>query len=119
MHGTKENNIIPMIFDEAFTVKWLPKSGDNRTTRRRQNIMKKCLSCHLRIFDIQQHYAQCLVKLNIGKKQNIYFMRILLKDFHVAESFYELSQLNIELNEPNKAFLFGINYVILSDDKDF
>ena len=23
-------------------------------------------------FDIQQHYAQCLVKLNIGKKQSIF-----------------------------------------------
>ncbi len=40
MNGTKENNIIPMIFDETFTVKWLPKSGNNKITRRRQNIMK-------------------------------------------------------------------------------
>ena len=118
MNGTKENNIIPMIFDEAFIVKWLPKSGDNRTTRRRQNIMKKCLSC-AKDFDIQQHYAQCLVKLNIGKKAERLFYENIVKDFHVAESFYELSQLNIELNEPNKAFLFGINYVILSEDKDF
>lgn len=76
----KENNIIPMIFDEAFIVKWLPKSGDNRTTRRRQNIMK-VLELSPKDFDIQQHYAQCLVKLNIGKKQNVYFMRILLKTF--------------------------------------
>ncbi len=27
--------------------------------------------------------------------------------------------LNIEVNEPNKAFLFGINYVIVSDDQDY
>lgn len=27
--------------------------------------------------------------------------------------------MNIELNEPNKAFLFGINYVILTEDKAF
>ena len=38
---------------------------------------------------------------------------------HVADSYYQLSQLNIDLNEPNKAFLFGINYVILTDDTDF
>lgn len=30
-----------------------------------------------------------------------------------------MSQLNIEVNEPNKAFLFGINYVIVSDDQDY
>ena len=30
-----------------------------------------------------------------------------------------MSQLNIELNEPNKAFLFGINYVFVSDDQEY
>ena len=30
-----------------------------------------------------------------------------------------MSQLNIEVNRPNKAFLFGINYVIVSDDQDY
>ncbi|MFY0486579.1 hypothetical protein ACKX1U_13080, partial [Staphylococcus haemolyticus] len=35
------------------------------------------------------------------------------------DSFYQLSQLNIDLNETNKAFLFGFNYVILTDDTDF
>ena len=43
--------------------------------------MKKVLELSPKDFDIQQHYAQCLVKLNIGKKQNVYFMRILLKTF--------------------------------------
>ncbi len=38
---------------------------------------------------------------------------------HLEDSFYELSQLNIESNERNKAFLFGINYVIVSDDQDY
>ena len=38
-----KNNIIPMIFDEAFIVKWLPKSGDNRTTKAAE-YYEKCLS---------------------------------------------------------------------------
>lgn len=42
---------------------------------------EKVLELSPKDFDIQQHYAQCLVKLNIGKKQNVYFMRILLKTF--------------------------------------
>ena len=68
----KENNIIPMIFDEAFTEKWLPKSGNNRTTKKAAEYYEKVLELSPEDFDIQQHYAQCLVKLNIGKKQNIF-----------------------------------------------
>ena len=47
------------------------------------------------------------------------FYDSIIEGNHVADSFYQLSQLNIDLNEPNKAFLFGINYVILTDDTDF
>ena len=70
-------------------------------------------------YDIQLHYAQCLTKINLGRKAEQIFYENIVNDFHVADSFYELSQLNIELNEPNKAFLFGINYVLLTDDQDF
>ena len=47
------------------------------------------------------------------------FYESIINDHNVAESYYQLSQLNIKLNEPNKAFLFGINYVILSNDDSF
>ena len=47
------------------------------------------------------------------------FYENIINDRRKADSFYELSQLNIELNEPNKAFLFGINYVLITDDQDF
>lgn len=70
-------------------------------------------------YDIQLHYAQCLTKLNLGRKAEHLFYENIVNDFHVADSFYELSQLNIELNEPNKAFLFGINYVLLTNDQEF
>ena len=71
-------------------------------------------------FDIKLKYAYCLNKLNLGRRVSICFMTI-IEGNHVADSFYQLSQLNIDLNEPkpNKAFLFGINYVILTDDTDF
>ena len=58
-------------------------------------------------------------EINLGRKAEQIFYENIVNDFHVADSFYELSQLNIELNEPNKAFLFGINYVLLTDDQDF
>ncbi|MEJ7443020.1 hypothetical protein WL555_13295, partial [Staphylococcus warneri] len=34
-------------------------------------------------------------------------------------SYYELSQLNIDLNEPNKAYLFGLSYAFLADDEAY
>ena len=46
-------------------------------------------------------------------------MTALLKVIMLPTVSIKLSQLNIDLNEPNKAFLFGINYVILTDDTDF
>ena len=115
----KENNIIPMIFDEAFYRKMATQKWRQQDYKKAAEYYEKVLELSPKDFDIQQHYAQCLVKLNIGKKAERLFYENIVKDFHVAESFYELSQLNIELNEPNKAFLFGINYVILSEDKDF
>ncbi|HDJ1367612.1 TPA: hypothetical protein PPL69_002912, partial [Staphylococcus aureus] len=62
---------------------------------------------------------QCLVQLGIAKKAEHLFYDNIIYNRHLEDSFYELSQLNIEVNEPNKAFLFGINYVIVSDDQDY
>lgn len=70
-------------------------------------------------FDIKLKYAYCLNKLNLGRRAEHLFYDSIIEGNHVADSFYQLSQLNIDLNEPNKAFLFGINYVILTDDTDF
>ena len=83
------------------------------------NYYSKVLELSPEDYDIQLHYAQCLTKINLGRKAEQIFYENIVNDFHVADSFYELSQLNIELNEPNKAFLFGINYVLLTDDQDF
>lgn len=108
-----------MIFDEAFYRKMATQKWRQQDYKKAAEYYEKVLELSPKDFDIQQHYAQCLVKLNIGKKAERLFYENIVKDFHVAESFYELSQLNIELNEPNKAFLFGINYVIVSDDQDY
>lgn len=81
MNGTKENNIIPMIFDEAFYRKMATQKWRQQDYKKAAEYYEKVLELSPKDFDIQQHYAQCLVKLNIGKKQNVYFMRILLKTF--------------------------------------
>ena len=45
-------------------------------------------------------------------------MTALLKVIMLPTSFYQLSQLNIDLMSQTRP-LFGINYVILTDDTDF
>ncbi|TGS59814.1 hypothetical protein EN819_33890, partial [Mesorhizobium sp. M1C.F.Ca.ET.176.01.1.1] len=47
------------------------------------------------------------------------FYEMIAKQESIVDSYYQLSQLNITLNEANKAFLFGMNYVILADDDDY
>ena len=89
----KENNIIPMIFDEAFYRKMATQKWRQQDYKKAAEYYEKVLELSPKDFDIQQHYAQCLVKLNIGKKAERLFYENIVKDFHVAESFYELSQL--------------------------
>ena len=41
------------------------------------------------------------------------------KGEHLADAFFQLSQLYITLNDPNKAFCFGMNYVLEAEDEDY
>lgn len=43
------------------------------------------------------------------RAEAIYYEEI-SKGNELEASYYELSQLNIDLNEPNKAYLFGLSY---------
>ena len=38
----EDNKIIPMIFDETFTVKWLYKNGNNKIIIKQQITIAKC-----------------------------------------------------------------------------
>ena len=114
-----DNKIIPMIFDEAFYRKMATQKWQQQDYKKAADYYEKVLELSPEDYDIQLHYAQCLTKLNLGRKAEHIFYENIVNDFHVADSFYELSQLNIELNEPNKAFLFGINYVLLTNDQEF
>ncbi len=115
----KKGNIIPMIFDETFYRKMATQKWQHQDYKKAAEYYKKVLELSPKDYNIQLHYAQCLSKLNNGRQAEHLFYENIVNDFHVEDSFYELSQLNIELNEPNKAFLFGINYVILTDDQEF
>lgn len=115
----KNNNVIPMTFDDAFYRKMAKQKFKQREYKRAAEYFEKVLELSPDDLEIQIDYAQCLVQLGIAKKAEHLFYDNIIYNRHLEDSFYELSQLNIEVNEPNKAFLFGINYVIVSDDQDY
>ncbi|VDZ34611.1 TPR domain protein [Staphylococcus aureus] len=115
----KNNNVIPMTFDDAFYRKMANQKFKQREYKRAAEYFEKVLELSPDDLEIQIDYAQCLVQLGIAKKAEHLFYDNIIYNRHLEDSFYELSQLNIEVNEPNKAFLFGINYVIVSDDQEY
>ncbi|UWF56328.1 tetratricopeptide repeat protein [Staphylococcus hyicus] len=70
-------------------------------------------------FDAKQQLATCYVKLHQPKKAESIYYEAISKGYDIETCFYELSQLNIDLNEPNKAYLFGLRYAFLTDDGDY
>lgn len=102
-----------------FIVKWLIRSLNKENINESAEYFEKVLELSPDDLEIQIDYAQCLVQLGIAKKAEHLFYDNIIYNRHLEDSFYELSQLNIEVNEPNKAFLFGINYVIVSDDQEY
>ncbi len=101
-----------------FIVKWLKDNFKQRKYKRAAEYFEKVLELSPDDLEIQIDYAQCLVQLANRQAEHLFYDNIIYNR-HLEDSFYELSQLNIEVNEPNKAFLFGINYVIVSDDQDY
>ena len=55
----KENNIIPMIFDEAFYRKMATQKWQQQNYKKAAEYYEKVLELSPEDFDIQQHYAQC------------------------------------------------------------
>ena len=109
----KEQKIIPMTFDENFYRKMADQKYKQRDYRKAAEYYRNVLDLSPEDFDIRLKYADCLNELNLNKKAEKMFYESIINDHNVAESYYQLSQLNIKLNEPNKAFLFGINLSLI------
>ena len=69
-------------------------------------------------FDIKLKYAYCLNKLNLGRRAEHLFYDSIIEGNHVADSFYQLSQLNIDLMSQTRPSCLVL-IVILTDDTDF
>lgn len=113
------DKIISMKFDEDFYRKMADQKYRQEDFSKAAEYYRKVLDLSPDDFDIKLKYTYCLNKLNLGRQAEKVFYESIINEDNVEESFYQLSELNIDLNEPNKAFLFGINYVILTGDKEF
>lgn len=115
----EDNKIINMKFDEAFYRKMAVQKWQQQDYKKAAEYYNKVLEMSPNDFKIQVNYAKSMNQIGLGNEVEKIFYENIIKEEHVEDSYYELSHLNVELNDPNKAFLFGINYVILTDDEDF
>ena len=113
------DKIITMKLDADFYKRRGESKFEQQDYNKAATFFRKVLEMSPQDFDVKVSYATCLVKLGQGQRAERLFYESVAQNEFVAESFYQLSQLNIELNEPNKAFLFGINYVLVSNDDEY
>ncbi|MGX0035830.1 tetratricopeptide (TPR) repeat protein [Staphylococcus auricularis] len=119
MAQQQHHNVISMTLDTDFYRKMAEQRYLQQDYKKAATYFKKVLDSSPQDLDAQVKYSTCLVHNGESSQaENIYFENIVNKRY-VEESYYQLSQLNIDLNDPNKAFLFGMNYVIVSGDEGY
>lgn len=113
------DNVIPMKFDSQFYKKLGEQKFHQQEYKKAAEHFKKVLEMSPQDFDIKVKYSESLVNIGLGNKAEHLFYESIAQDEFVEESYFQLSQLNITMNEANKAFLFGINYITMSNDEDY
>ena len=115
----KNNNVISLQFDEAFYRKMAEQKYRQQDLTKALEYYEKVLELSPDDFEITMRYTECLARLGMHRRAETTYFEHIIEDKYVAESYYQLSQLNVELNEANKAFLFGMNYVLITEDDDY
>lgn len=115
----RKDNVIPMKLDSQFYKKLGDQKFHQQEYKKAASYFAKVLEMSPQDFETKVKYSECLVSLGIGSKAEHLFYESITQGEEVEESYFQLSQLNITMNEANKAFLFGINYVIISGDEDY
>ena len=115
----RNNNIIPMTLDSQFYKKMGEQKFSQQNYKKAAEYYAKVLDMSPQDFDIKVKYAESLTHIGMSNQAEHLFYENIAAGTMIPESYYQLSQLNITLNDPNKSFLFGMNYVILTDDEDY
>ncbi|WP_244914284.1 tetratricopeptide repeat protein [Staphylococcus microti] len=116
---TQEQKVIPFNQDVALYYKIATQKVRQQSYDKARHYLEKVLELSPDHFEAREQLAICYEKLrNLRKAEALYYDAI--SDGRDLEaSYYALSQLNITMNEPNKAYLFGLNYVFTSGDEDY
>ncbi|WP_436855134.1 tetratricopeptide repeat protein [Staphylococcus caeli] len=115
----RNDNIIPMNFDSQFYKKLANQKFHQQEYKKAADYYSKVLEMSPQDFETKVIYSECLVHLGLGSKAEHLFYESIAQGEATEESYFQLSQLNIIMNEANKAFLFGMNYVTLSEDESY
>ncbi|ATH60797.1 MULTISPECIES: tetratricopeptide repeat protein [Staphylococcus] len=118
----KNNKVISMKLDSPFYKKLADQKFQQQDYKKAAEYYEKVLEMSPQEFDdfeIKVKFSECLAHLGYHNRAEHIFYEMIAKQTSVIDSYYQLSQLNITLNEANKAFLFGMNYVILAEDEDY
>lgn len=113
------SNVIHVKFDKEFYYhKAMGKMREQAYIDAAQ-LFGKALELSPDDFVIIPPYAECLVELKEKNKAEILMYDQIAKNNFVTDYYFYLSQMYIKVNEPNKAFLFGLRYVMEEDDQAY
>lgn len=116
---TQKNNIIQLWSDVSVCERLAQQKMQQQDYAKAQRYLEKVLELSPDHFEAKQQLATCLIKLNAPSKAEAIYYEEISKGSELEASYYELSQLNIDLNEPNKAYLFGLSYAFIAEDEDY
>lgn len=113
------SNIIHVKFDKDFYYHKAMEKMREQNYAYAESLFEKALELSPDDFVIIPPYAECLVECNKNIKAEELMYDQIVKEQFVSDYYFYLSQLFMKTNEPNKAFLFGLMYVVIEDDQDY
>ncbi|MDO5375258.1 MAG: tetratricopeptide repeat protein [Staphylococcus rostri] len=116
---TQEHKVIPFNQDVTIYHKIATQKFRQQDYDKARQYLEKVLELSPDHFEARQQLAICYEKLRHVRKAEALYYDAISEGRDLEDSYYALSQLNITLNEPNKAYLFGLNYAFTSGDEDY
>lgn len=112
-------NVISINRDASLYKKLAETKLKHRDFKKAATYYQKVLELSPSDFDALVDYTKALQEIGRSHQVVPLYFDFIAKGEYKEDAFYELSQLYITLNDPNKAFCFGMNYVLLSEDADY
>lgn len=116
---TQHNKVIQLGTDVALYRRLASQKIKHQDYVKAKKYLDKVLELSPDDFEAKQQLAACYLKLRQPRKAELLYYEAISKGYELETCFYELSQLNIDVNEANKAYLFGLRYAFLSGDEAY